>query len=1033
MGAEFLVVKVGSSMLGCWLSFCLGLWVGLFAIPAEGATDENPESVAGNEQVADVLKTFKGRGAMADGSNPTEPSVAVERFEVRDGVEIELVVAEPEVEQPLALNWDSRGRLWVVQYRQYQFPAGLKIVEYDNHLRARFDKVPLPPPHGTPGKDVISVFEDSNGDGEFDLKKDVVTGLNIATSVAIGAGGIWVANPPYLLFYPDADGDDVPDTDPLVKLSGFGIEDTHSVMNSLKFGPDGWLYGADGSTTTGKVIDPATGDLVEWQGQMIWRFHPETEQFEIYAEGGGNTFSLEIDAKGHVFSGTNNGKTRGMFYPQGSYGKKSWGKHGPLTNPYAFGYFQHMNHEGDQRRFAQAFTIYESGLFKEPLAGRIVAPNSLQNVVWSSRLEREGSTYRTVDEENILESGDRWFRPVYAGVGMDGAIYMADWYDTRLSHVSPVDDWHKTSGRVYRLKPPGSEPVYELGDIAAKSPQELMALFVHPNREVRRRALLELGWSGDQQINSELVDLVNANQGQASLEALWALNLLKATSDELLTQWMSHPDQHIRRWVIRLIGDRRVAEGGLIDALVGQAKVETDVQVRVQMAASAKRLSSAVALPMIAQLTRHREDVEDLHQPLMIWWALEAHSETGRALIQQWVDQPGAWWEPLFRDVLAGRLMRRYAMAGGPLNFQSCVALVASAPDDDARDLLLEALQSAFEGDPLPELPNSLSKALEAYAGRLGESGLVVRLQSGDKSAVGEASKAIFDATLPIGLRTELIRQLGRLDERSALPPLTKVLGLDQESALKRVALQTLARFGDPKVAQSIIGRYGSSLPAEHGVRDTAEQVLASRLDWAVLMLDQVDVNVIKARDISADVVQLMQQHADETLNARIQKHWPGIAAGAGGVDLVAESARIKQILEEGEGDPTQGRVVFAARCAVCHQLFEEGGDLGPELTGYERQNLDFWIPALVNPSLELREGYLNYVASMKDGRKVSGLMMEQSLLTVTLKDAAGQISVLSRSEMDGLAASPISMMPPLLISGLSDNELRGLFAYLRK
>ncbi|NLT71957.1 MAG: dehydrogenase, partial [Verrucomicrobiaceae bacterium] len=424
--------------------------------------------VAGSDQAAEVIKTFAGRGALADGSEPTPPDEAMRGFRMREGFEMALVASEPAVEQPLSLAWDARGRLWVVQYRQYQFPAGLKIVEYDNHLRARFDKVPQPPPHGVKGEDIISVFEDRDGDGVFESKKDVITGLNIATSVAVGAGGIWVANPPYLLFYPDADGDDVPDSDPVVKLSGFGIEDTHSVMNSLQWGPDGWLYGVNGSTSTGAVEDPATGEEIAWQGQMVWRFHPPTSRFEIYAEGGGNTFSLEIDEKGHVFSGTNAGKTRGMFYPQGSYGSKSWGKHGPLTNPYAFGYFEHMKHEGDERRFAQAFTIYDADLFGEELSGRIVAPNSLHNLVWASRLERDGSTYRTVDETNLVETDDRWFRPVYAGLGPDGAVYMADWYDSRLSHVRPVDDWHKTSGRIYRLQPTGSKPVYEEGDLSKR-------------------------------------------------------------------------------------------------------------------------------------------------------------------------------------------------------------------------------------------------------------------------------------------------------------------------------------------------------------------------------------------------------------------------------------------------------------------------------------------------------------------------------------------------------------------------------------
>jgi hypothetical protein len=171
-------------------------------LPAQDGKDGSA-GVAGSDQAAEVIKTFGGRGALADGSKPTPPEEALGKFTLRDGFELKLIASEPEVEQPLSLAWDARGRLWVVQYRQYQFPAGLKIVEYDNHLRARFDKIPLPPPAGEKGADVISVFEDTDKDGSFDSKKDVITGLNIATSVAIGAGGIWVANPPYLLFYPD--------------------------------------------------------------------------------------------------------------------------------------------------------------------------------------------------------------------------------------------------------------------------------------------------------------------------------------------------------------------------------------------------------------------------------------------------------------------------------------------------------------------------------------------------------------------------------------------------------------------------------------------------------------------------------------------------------------------------------------------------------------------------------------------------------------------------------------------------------------
>ena len=274
--------------------------------------DKFKEGLTANADVERVMKGFAGKGEVGDDSLPTPPEEALKLFQVQEGFEMQLLAHEPTVAQPIYMSWDARGRLWLVQYRQYPFPAGLKVVKYDQYLRAVFDKVPAPPPHGEKGADKITVFEDTDGDGKFDTSKDVITGLNIAVSVAVGQGGIWVLNPPYLLFYPDADGDDVPDGDPEVRLSGFGLEDTHSVANSLKWGPDGWLYGANGSTTTGVVTSDATKN-VAFQGQMIWRYHPTTKVFEIFAEGGGNTFSVDIDKAGRVFSGTNVGGTRGMY------------------------------------------------------------------------------------------------------------------------------------------------------------------------------------------------------------------------------------------------------------------------------------------------------------------------------------------------------------------------------------------------------------------------------------------------------------------------------------------------------------------------------------------------------------------------------------------------------------------------------------------------------------------------------------------------------------------------------------------------
>ena len=190
-------------------------------------------------------------------------------------------------------------------------------------------------------------------------------------------------NPPYLLFYPDANGDDVPDGDPVVHLEGFGIEDSHSVTNNLRWGPDGWLYATQGSTVTGECVCTRASAArrqvaaVHSLGQLVWRYHPELKKYEIFAEGGGNAFGVEIDAKGRIFSGHNGGNTRGFHYVQGGYLQKGFGKHGELSNPYTFGYFEAMAHH-NVPRFTHTFVIYEATALPSAYHGQLfgVAPLS---------------------------------------------------------------------------------------------------------------------------------------------------------------------------------------------------------------------------------------------------------------------------------------------------------------------------------------------------------------------------------------------------------------------------------------------------------------------------------------------------------------------------------------------------------------------------------------------------------------------------------------------------------------------------------
>ncbi|MCB1079990.1 MAG: dehydrogenase, partial [Verrucomicrobiae bacterium] len=262
----------------------------------------------------------------------------------------------------------------------------------------------------------------------------------------------------------------------------------------------------------------------------------------------------------------------------------------------------------------------------------------------------------------------------------------------------------------------------------------------------------------------------------------------------------------------------------------------------------------------------------------MDWWAIEAHAEDGREQVLRMVADPATWKLPLFREQVAERLMRRYAMAGGPENFETCAKLLSLAPDEDASKRLMTGLQLAFQGTAMPALPESLSKAMDDYAAKFGQNDLVLGIRRGDKEALMKAIAVVSNAGSDPVERIELAKLFGSVGDPSVVKPLLGLLGGDGQSALKRVALQSLANYDDPSIPTTILSRYGSSLPAEHDVRSTADRVLAGRVAWAKAYLVKIDTAEIKARNISPDVVQLLAQHKDPEINAGIARHWPDMA-----------------------------------------------------------------------------------------------------------------------------------------------------------
>jgi putative membrane-bound dehydrogenase-like protein len=989
------------------------------------------DAVAGNDGVRRIVESFGGRGTLADDTPPSSPAEALKKFSTRPDVAVDLIAHEPEVTQPLYLSFDSRGRMWVTQYRQYQFPAGLKVVAYDQHLRAKFDQVPQPPPAGVRGADLVSVHEDTDGDGLYDKSKVVLDGLNIATAALWGNDAIWVMNPPYLLRYADANGDDVPDGDPEVALRGFGIEDTHSVASSLMWGPDGWLYGANGSTTTGNVSS-ATTKNVRWEGQCIWRYDPRSKRFEIYAEGGGNTFSLDIDAKGRVFSGTNHGSTRGMHYEQGSYGIKGWGKHGPLTNAYAFGWFEHMKHTGDGKRFPQAFTIYEGGLLGTQYEGFIIAPNSLRNIVYASQRLPTASTFSTQDHEDMLKSSDRWFRPVDAKSGPDGCIYLADWYDTRLSHVRPVDDWHKGSGRIYRIRPASGGPKGKLPDLHHASAKELLAALQSPNEWTRKQAASEIGWQHLDELIPPLTELALKPADPHALDALFALDQMGAVGDPLCQQLLQHPDAYVRRWAVKLVGESQSPSESSVLALAKVAASEVHPEVRTQISATAKRLPAAHCISVLAPLWQSYTG-EDERQELMLWWALESISEKARGDILSLLKSKERWSMKASSRLLKN-LVQRWAIPGGKTNLQSISDLLTMAPDSAARSLVLQSFASTLDGS-LPEMPESLSHALTEYLKEQAGDDLALAIRSGrtDAATLKQANAQIKDAKLPLLQRAAVALALAEKKDPAAKATVESIFKSSGNEAFKRALLPAVAKLGDHKIIRTMLDGWEQRMAGDKALREAALRTMAGQPDWTKLLLSEVALWHVPTKHFTPDIVRQMSLLGDAAITAEIEKHWPGLLQAAPTAETEKEMARIRTVLQGGAGDVAKGKVQFTARCAQCHKLFGEGGELAPELTGYERGSIDFWLSNILTPSLEIREGFGAYVVKQKSGQMLMGIITQQDAKGIKLRDVANQVTELKQADIESMVASPISLMPPTQLAGMTDTDLQDLFAYLMK
>lgn len=524
---------------------------------------------------------------------------------------IELFAAEPDIQNPIAMAWDERGRLWIVESVDYPNT----FVETDGQANDR-----------------IKICEDTDGDGKADKFTVFAEELNIPTSMVFANGGVIVSMAPDFVFLKDTDGDDVADVREVI-MTGWGKNDTHAGPSNLLYGFDNKIWGVTGyagfnGTVNGKQMSFPQG---------VYRLDPNGNNFEYLASSSNNTWGLGISEDNNVFISTANNTHAAYYSIPAKYLQRSFAKAGENSPAPQFeiqpiqkidGHYDAHAMTPNLRQVdvvggftsAAGFKLYTARNFPKEYWNRIAFVNEPTiRLTHNSIIEPEGAGFKESDGWNLLASSDEWFGPVHAEVGPDGAVWVADWYNFIIQHnvfverqapsrmVLPFEDQphgqgnafesklrDTNHGRIYRV-------VYKDGKkapsmkLSKDDPKGLVAALKNDNMFWRMTAQRLLVESANKQIIPELypiasdksVDEIGLNS--PAVHALWTLHGLGALNGDnphalkIATEALSHSAAGVRKAAIAVLPNTAATT-----LAIQAAKLTQDADLNVRMHAILK-------------------------------------------------------------------------------------------------------------------------------------------------------------------------------------------------------------------------------------------------------------------------------------------------------------------------------------------------------------------------------------------------------------------------------------------------------------
>ena len=941
------------------------------------------------------------------------PHEAIAIMTVPEGFSVELVAGEPDIVNPVAMTFDEKGRVWITESLEY------------------------PRQKPGPGRDRVKVLEDTDGDGKADRFTVFADGLNIPSGIAVGHGGVWVANSPDILFIPDADGDGNPDGPPQVVVTGFGRDDTHELPNSLTWGPDGWLYGWNGVFNRSHIA--YRGKTYDFTC-AIFRIHPRTRDFELFCEGTSNPWGIAINEDGDFFASACVIDHLWHMVETGYYIRQG-GPYPPFTWPMG----SIVDHQHQKAAYC-GIHYFDSDAYPEAYRGKLFMGNIHGNCINVDSLERNGSTYRAKATPDFLAANDAWFMPVVQKTGPDGCLYILDWYDRYHCYQDANRDpagIDRLKGRLYRVRYKDT-PRRAGFDLAKESDETLIQNLGSPNvydRDIAQRLLTErlLGGKAGSKTRAALKSLVldDSASRKARMHGLWTLIGSGSLEPTFHLSLLKHPDASFRAWGVRAAGNMGKVQDDVRKHVASMA-ADSSPDVQLQVAIAARKLEGFETLTVLLEVLSSSQDPLIQH---VIWQNL--HPMLDEPATVAWLVESSKSHDSLRSPRLAAlmpRILDR-VIAAGSTDADTVARLITMALEqlgDDAThraclDTLTEQVrQGRLKGDRLNGVREQLTpmahKALGEGASPLRRDYAELAAAWGDTNALKIVRSQFASAKADEGDRLQALDVLISARNAGVVGEVARVLSDRAGSAdFRGRLLAALGPLDDARIAQVVLTTYPEMEP---GLKPKAIELLTQRPAWSRALIAAVEARSVPTSAVNVNQLRRLQASKQRDIAEKVKAIWGSVRQGRNEKrELVV--GQMRNFLHKTSGDPAAGQAVFQKLCAQCHKIYGEGQDIGPDITLNGRNDFNQLISNVFDPSLVIGQGYQATTVATTEGRVLTGLLAEDSKERVILKIQGGKVETIPRSEVEEMKTSPLSLMPEDIETQLTPQEIVDLFAYL--